>query len=116
MAAGTEEARALTDVTNAITDAGFTEPGFAVNFVHSGDAHFKGTTWAEWRIGGIEPRNPEEGYRGYCDRRWGMVFIRRFGEAEPYIHSLLIHEILHARGYDHGLEMKAAEERVWDQM
>lgn len=108
-----EEAQAVTDVTNAIVAAGFTEPGYMVNFVHSPDAHFKGTTWKEWRIGGIEPTDPEVGYGGFCDREWCMVLINRCGSKAPHLHSLLIHELIHACGFDHGPEMKKAEKEVW---
>ena len=41
-----EEARALTEVSKAIVDAGFQETGYAVNFVHDPNASFKGTTWS----------------------------------------------------------------------
>jgi hypothetical protein len=106
------EAQAVTDVTNALTAAGFTEPGYAVNFVHSPDAHFKGTTWAEWRVGGIEPTDPAVGYGGWCDRPWCMVFINRCGSKEPHLYSLLVHELTHALGYDHGQRMKEVEQLI----
>lgn len=96
-----EELEALTAVQNAFQCAGFPYSGVAVNFVHSPDAHFKGTTWAEWRLPGVPARNEAEGYRGYYDQVWHMVFIRRYGEAEPLLHDLLIHEILHSLGYHH---------------
>ena len=111
-----EEARALTDVTRAIVDAGIVEPGYAVSFVHDPNASFKQTTWKEWRVGGIHPTDPSVGYGGWCDRPWCMVFINRCGSKRPFLHSLLIHEIMHAAGYDHGAEMKAAENRVWEEM
>ena len=107
-----EEAQALSDVTRAIVAAGFTEPGYAINFVHSPDAHFKGTTWAEWRIGGIEPTDPEVGYGGWCDRPWCMVFINRCGSKEPHLYSLLVHELTHALGYDHGERMQEVEQLI----
>lgn len=108
-----EEARALTEVSKAIVDAGFVETGYAVNFVHSPDAHFKGTTWRKRRVGGIEPTDPEVGYGGWCDHPWMMVFINRCGSKEPFLYSLLVHELVHALGYDHGPAMRAAEEKVW---
>ena len=107
-----EEARAVTTVTAAIVVAGYTEPGYMVNFIHDPLAHFKGTTWKEWRIGGIPPTDPEVGYGGYCDREWCMVLINRCGSKKPHLYALLVHEILHAVGFDHGIEMRKAEEKV----
>ena len=107
-----EEARAVTVVTRAIVDAGYTEPGYAISFIHSPEATFKGTLWVDWRCG-VEPRNPAEGYRGFCCRKWCMVFVRRFGEARPYLYELLVHELVHALGYDHGERMRAAEKEIW---
>jgi hypothetical protein len=107
-----KEARAVTEVTAAIVDAGLVEPGYAINFVHSADAHFKGTTWGEWRVGGIEPTDPETGYGGWCDRPWCMVFICRFGSKEPHLYDLLVHELTHALGYDHGQRMQEVEQLI----
>ena len=114
------EARAVTIVTDAIVAAGYTEPGYAVNFVHSPEASFKGTTWKEWRAPcGVEPTDPKVGYGGWCDRPWCMVFINRCGSKEPRLYQLLVHELMHAVGFNHGnpaeaAKMQAAEKRVWE--
>jgi len=110
------EAQAVTDVTAALVDAGYTEPGYMINFVHDPNSSFKGTTWKEWRIGGIEPTDPEVGYGGFCDREWCMVLVNRCGSKEPHLYSLLVHEIMHAVGFDHGPEMKKAEQKVWEHL
>lgn len=111
-----EEARALTVVTNAITDAGYTEPGYAVNFIHDPNTSFKGTTWKQWRTQGIPARDPEVGYGGCCDREWCMVFVNRCGSKRDKLYELLVHELMHAVGFDHGPEMKAAEQKVWENL
>ena len=108
-----EEAQALADVTNAITDAGYAEPGYAINYVHSPDAPFRGTTWREYRNPeGVEPTDPAVGYGGIVIHEWCMIYINRCGSKEPHLYSLLVHEILHAVGFSHGPEMRAAEEKV----
>ena len=106
------EAQAVTDVTRALVDAGFTEPGYAINFVHSPDASFMGTTWAEWRNGVVEPTDPEVGYGGTVIHKWCMVFINRCGSKEPHLYSLLIHELTHALGYNHGERMQEVEQLI----
>jgi hypothetical protein len=110
-----EEAQALTVVTNAIVDAGFTEPGYMINFVHDPNSHFRGTTWREWRNGQDEPRDPSVGYGGTVIHEWCMVLINRCGSKEPYLYSLLIHELVHALGYyEHDRAFKAAEAKIWE--
>jgi len=107
------DARVVTLVTRAFQAVGIEEPCYCVIFVYSPDAMFRGKRWADFRVPDTPARNPDEGYRGFCDRDFLAVYVRRYGEAAPHCLSLLIHELLHAVGYDHGPAMKATEDRVW---
>jgi len=111
-----EELTALTDVLRAFRDAGYAEPDAAVIFVRSPDMRFKGTTWGAWRAGDYPANNEGEGYRGYWDESACAVYVRRYGDAEPYLYQLLVHELAHAAGYIHGSRMRAFEATIWDEM
>ena len=114
-----EEARAVAEVTAAFQDTLGTEPDVMVNFVHSPDARFRGKAWKDFRHidshypNGYPARNEEEGYRGYYDREWHMVLVRRYGEVRAFLYELLVHELLHAMGYDYeDGTMKLAEKFI----
>ena len=90
------------------------DPCCLVSFIYRPDQPFKGTIWKDYRNpAGVVPTDPSEGYKGLCDRTNGVVYVRRFGNAEAHLYSLLIHELLHILGYDHGQRMQAWEEEVW---
>lgn len=59
-------------------------------------------------------RNAAEGWRGWYHD--GMAYVRRYGEAEAYLESLLIHELAHSVGFQHGPEMKRFESQLKEQM
>ena len=109
-----EEEEALEAVLAAFKGVGLPDPCYRVVFVREPEQAIRGTTWAEFRLTKVQPRNLAEGYRGLCDRAYRTVYVRRFGEAEPYLISLLIHELVHAVGYDHGPEMRRVEKSLWD--
>lgn len=54
----------------------------------------------------------------------GRVVVRRYGDAQPFCESLLVHELAHHSGYSHppqGTEadreaMKAFEAQIWEAM
>jgi len=63
-------------------------------------------------------KNPDANPCGYArgSAPRGEVRIRRYGGMEPYCESLLIHELAHHYGYDHGPEMKEFEQSIWSHM
>jgi len=107
-----KELDATIAVENALVAAGFALPGYAINFIHSPDAPFKGTTWKNFRIYGVQPTDPDVGYGGFCDRELCMIWVNRCGSKEPHLHALLIHELLEAIGYHNGPEIRAEQRRV----
>ena len=107
-----EEASALVEVIVQLNCAGYSDPGYYVTFINSPEHPFKGTTWAEFLVGGIEAQTPSEGYGGYCDWDNCAVYVRRYGRSEPHLEGLLRHELLHAVGFKHGSEMREAERKV----
>lgn len=112
--AAEEEAKAAITVLKAFRTADIPDPRYYIIFVSSPEQPIRGTTWADFRLPGVEPRNPAEGYRGYCDRENRAAYVRHYGEAAPYLYELLVHELLHAAGYNHGPEMKAIEQKVME--
>jgi hypothetical protein len=74
-----------------------------------------GVSWVELPIKyRLEARNAAEGWRGWYND--GVAYIRRYGEAEPYLESLLVHELAHSVGFQHGTKMNQFERRVKEQM
>jgi len=111
------EVRALTEVLEAFEAVGLNEPCYIVSFIWDVQTPYRGVPWKDYRTpAGVEPTNPEEGYKGLCSREFGVVYIRRVGNAEPYLYWLLIHELLHAVGYDHGDRMRAKELEVREEL
>ena len=111
-----EEQQAMWDVYDAFTALGYV-PTCCVVFVHDQDYSIGGTAWYNYRNSErTEPRNPSEGYRGMYRSGTRTVYIRRYGEAEPHLVSLLIHEIAHSVGFSHGDEMSEFERQVKEQM
>ena len=111
-----EEQQAMWDVYDAFCALGY-EPTCCVVFVRDHDYPIGGTTWHSYRNPqGTDPRNPDEGYRGLYRPSSRRVYVRCFGEAEPYLVSLLIHELAHSVGFMHGEEMRQFERRVKEQM
>jgi hypothetical protein len=110
-----EEQETMWRVYGTFCELGY-EPHSCVVFVRSPDQEvLDGLTWVElpdrYRI---DARNAAEGWRGcYLG---GVVYVRRYGEAEPYLESLLIHELAHSVGFQHGSAMKAFESRVEERM
>jgi hypothetical protein len=110
-----EEQAAVWQVYDAFCALGH-ELSACVAFVRSPDqVVLDDTPWLElpekFRI---EARTAAEGWRGWYHD--GMAYIRRYGEAEPYLESLLIHELAHSVGFHHGPEMKEFESQVKGQM
>lgn len=110
-----EEEDTLWKVHDAFWELGY-ELGCCVVFVRSPDQEvLNGWTWVElpdkYRL---EARNAAEGWRGWYHQ--GVAYVRRYGEAEPYLESLLIHELAHSVGFHHGSAMKKFEWRVKEQM
>lgn len=110
--ATSEEIQAFEEVLEAFYEAEVSDPGYRVIFIHTPDDLVRGVPWSSFRLSNTAPRNEAEGYRGFCDRPGRTVYIRRYGEAEPHLHSLLIHELLHAAGYDHGEAMRSKEAEI----
>ena len=106
-----EEQESMWKVYDAFLELG-RELGCCVFFVRSPEQEtLNGLTWVElptkYRI---EARNGAEGWRGcYLD---GVAYVRRYGEAEPHLESLLIHELAHSVGFRHGPEMRQFEAQV----
>jgi len=107
-----EDIETLSIVLDAMQDSGIGEPACTVVvFLYDSD-HAKS----------ILPTSPKAGrtdnlVRGMCRRHDDgrrTVYIRRYGDAEPYCMSLLVHELVHAIGYDHGEVMKEVERKIWD--
>ena len=46
----------------------------------------------------------------------GWPTSRTYGEAEAYLESLLIHELAHSVGFQHGPAMKEFESQLKEQM
>jgi hypothetical protein len=120
-----EEVEALTKVLQTFSDMGIEEPCYLVTFIWSPEHPFRGGVWKDYRTtSGVEPEDPEQGYKGLCDRGYKglcdrtnkIVYVRRSGNAENKLYGLLIHELLHAVGYNHGDNMKAKENEVWEWM
>ena len=107
-----EEIQAAHEVPLAIEAAGYGLPHYAVNYIHSRDDYMHGTTWSEYRWSTVQPTDGLDGYRGICLEGDCAVYIRRFGGMEDKLYSLLVHELLHAVGFEHGTRMKAAEQHV----
>ena len=110
-----EEEETLWRVFDAFRELGY-EPQCCVVFVRSPDQQVKnGLTWVELPDKyDIDARNAAEGWRGcYLE---GVVYVRRYGDAEPYLESLLIHEMAHSVGFQHGSAMKEFESRVKEQL
>ena len=110
-----EEQDAVWQVYDAFCELGY-KLHCCVVFVRSPDQEvLKDVTWLElpekYRV---EARNSAEGWRGWYHR--GVAYIRRYGEAEPYLESLLIHELAHSVGFQHGPAMEEFESRVKEQM
>jgi hypothetical protein len=106
-----EEQACMWQVYDAFLELGH-ELGGCVFFVRSPDQEIlEGTTWAElptkYRV---EARNAAEGWRGWYHD--GVAYVRRYGEAEPFLESLLIHELAHSVGFQHGPEMAQFEGQV----
>jgi hypothetical protein len=110
-----EERETLGKVYDAFCALG-SEPHCCVVFVRSPDqAVLEGLTWVDLPDRyGIDARNAAEGWRGcYLG---GVAYVRRYGEAEPYLEALLVHELAHAVGFDHGPAMQGFEARVKEQI
>jgi len=110
-----EEQAAVWKVQDAFSELGY-ELDCWVVFVRSPDQIIlEDIAWVElpekFRI---EARTAAEGWRGWYHA--GVAYVRRYGEAEPYLESLLIHELAHSVGFHHGPEMKRFESRVKVQM
>jgi len=110
-----EEEAAVLQVQDAFLELGY-ELDCCVVFVRSPDqVLLDDTAWVElpdkFRV---EARNAAEGWRGWYHA--GVAYVRRYGEAEPYLESLLIHELAHAVGFKHGPAMKRFESQVKEQM
>jgi hypothetical protein len=110
-----EEEAAVWEAHDAFFELGY-ELHCCVAFVRSPDQEvLEDTPWVElpekFRI---EARTAAEGWRGWYHN--GVAFVRRYGEAEPYLESLLIHELAHAVGFKHGPAMKRFESQVKEQM
>jgi len=93
-----EDAATLSRVMEAIREVHGGEPCYFVTFVYTHEQAVR-----------CLPQSPIEGrtggfVRGVCKRWCQTVYIRRFGDAEPYCESLLIHELAHAVGYEHDPE------------
>jgi len=108
-----EDVQALSDVLDAMQESGVGEPACTVVvFLYDSD---------HARAKRILPTSPKAGLtdnlvRGMCRRHDSgrrTVYIRRYGDAEPFCVSLLIHELTHAIGYDHGDAMRDVERRIW---
>jgi hypothetical protein len=110
-----EEQAAVWQVYDAFRELGY-ELHCCVVFVRSPDqAILEETPWVElpgrYRI---EARNAAEGWRGWYHD--GVAYVRRYGEAAPYLESLLIHELAHSVGFRHGPAMKEFESQLKGQM
>ena len=106
-----EDVQALSDVLDAMQDSGIGEPACTVVvFLYDSDHALRvlPQSWKEDRTDGL--------VRGMCRRHDSgrrTVYVRRYGDAEPFCVSLLIHELTHAIGYDHGDAMRDVERRIW---
>jgi hypothetical protein len=101
--AGPDEIDALTALSGAVTELGYPLPDECVFFVFSPEDRIPEvcrdgdctTNWLELPgLTGTACKNPKEGWRGW--QTDGYIFVRRFGEAAPYLESLLAHEFSHA--------------------
>lgn len=110
-----EEQETLWEVYDAFCETGY-ELECCVVFVRSPNQQIlEGATWVELPYKyHIDARNAAEGWRGWYHD--GVAYVRRYGEAEPYLESLLIHELAHSVGFEHGPAMKEFESRVKEQM
>lgn len=106
-----EERDAVWQVYDAFLELGY-ELHCCVVFVRSPNQEIvEGATWDELPTKHkIEARNAAEGWRGWYHD--GVSYVRRYGEAEPYLESLLIHELAHSVGFHHGPEMQRFEAKV----
>ena len=110
-----EEQDSMRQVHDAFYELGY-ELDCCVIFVRSPDQKIlEDTTWLELPLTyRTEARNASEGWRGWYHD--GVAYIRRYGEAEPYLESLLVHELAHSIGFQHGPEMKQFEAQVREQI
>jgi hypothetical protein len=111
------ERTAAWQVYDAFCELGY-EPTCCVVFVHSPDYLMPSdVTWKEYcDVHPVDPRNLAEGFRGMYSARWHTAYVRTYGEAGPYLISLLIHELAHSVGFRHGESMKQFELRVKGRM
>ena len=112
-----EEQQAMWDVYDAFCELGH-EPTCCVVFVHSPDYLMPtDVTWQEYpETHPVDPRNQAEGFRGIYSPRCHTAYVRTYGEAEPHLISLLIHELAHSVGFSHGEAMRQFERQVKEQI
>ena len=110
-----EEQAAVWQVHDAFSELGY-ELHCCVVFVRSPDQEIlEDTTWVELPDKcRTDARNAAEGWRGWYHD--GVAYVRRYGEAERYLESLLIHELAHSIGFQHGPAMKQFESQLKGQM
>jgi len=69
------------------------------------------SNWKNFRVGGVEPRLPAEGYGGLYDRHNNIIYINKTHSRDSLktFAQLYIHETLHAKGMVHGDLMTKTE-------
>ena len=108
-----EHVQVVTQVLDAFQCAGFEDPGYAIVFVMSRDQTGPGgVPWSEFAFADTPAKEPDNGYHGYCDRQNCVAYVRAFSVPEWTLPNTLAHELLHGLGYEHGDEMRRAEQKV----
>jgi len=64
-------------------------------------------SWVNFRSGDSKPKNVRRGYGGMWYASEMMIFINCDNWKNPHFTKVLIHELLHALGWQHGNEMDA---------
>ncbi len=110
-----EEQDSMWQVYDAFVELGY-ELDCCVVFVQSPEQKvLEDATWVELPVRyRTDARNAAEGWRGWYHD--GVAYVRRYGEAEPYLESLLIHEVAHSVGFQHGQRMIEFEKQVRQQI
>ena len=71
-----------------------------------------GSTWVAYRSGDQKPTNKKRGYGGIYSYQHNTLFINCDNWGMDHFINVVVHEALHAAGYEHGKVMETRQKEI----